>query len=398
MVHGAVLDISTVLKAATSISGEVVLPKLLQLLMQIVIENAGAQRGMLLLDREGALTIEAQIDAADGNVQVLQHLPVTPDSALAQTVVQYVMRTREHVVIQDAANDNRYKQDSYIQQSRPQSVLCLPIINQGKFIGVLYLENNLTTGAFTQERVNLLSLLSGQIAVSIDNAILYNNLEQKVQERTLELAREKQKADDLLHNILPIETAEELKQKGFAAARQFEKVSILFTDFKGFTAIAERLRPEELVQEIDECFRAFDAIMEQYGIEKIKTIGDSYMAAGGLPVPNSTHAQSVVRAALDICDWMKARNLRKPQLPLEVRVGVHTGSVVAGIVGTRKFQYDIWGDAVNTASRMESSGEPGKVNISHSTYEQVKDKFKCTYRGEIEAKGKGKINMYFVER
>lgn len=396
MVHGAILDISTVLKASTSISGEVVLDKLLALLMNIVIENAGAQRGLLLLLKEDNLYIEALNES--GETKVLQHQIADNNLLFAPSVVQFVRRTKQYVVIQDALLDQRYKKDEYIVSQKPRSVLCLPILNQGKFIGILYLENNLTSGAFTQDRVNLLSLLSGQIAVSIDNAILYNNLEQKVQERTLELAREKQKSDDLLHNILPEETARELKEKGFAEAKEFKKVSILFTDFKGFTQISQNLTPQELVREIDDCFCAFDNIMDRYGIEKIKTIGDAYMAAGGLPITNSTHAENVVQAALDILDFMDQRNKEAKHLKFEIRIGVHSGSVVAGIVGTRKFQYDIWGDAVNTASRMESSGEPGKVNISEATYQLVHHKFSCTYRGEIEAKGKGKIKMYFVER
>jgi class 3 adenylate cyclase len=264
-------------------------------------------------------------------------------------------------------------------------------------MGVLYLENNLATGVFTQERVNLLSLLSGQIAVSIDNAILYNNLEQKVNERTTDLINEKKKSDLLLYNILPFETAQELKRNGFAAAKHFEKVTILFTDFKGFTSISEKLSPQELVREIDQCFKAFDSITSKYNIEKIKTIGDSYMAAGGLPVPNSTHAEDVVKAALEIRDYMKTYKTGKSGLSFEVRIGINTGSVVAGIVGTKKFQYDIWGDAVNTASRMETACEPGKVNISENTFNLIKNNFNCFYRGEITVKGKGNIKMYFVD-
>src|SRR5690606_18110195 len=370
---------------------------LLTVLMQIVIENAGAQRGMILLEHEGELFVEAQTDSASGETTVLEHIPFADVRKAAGTVIKYVTRSRENVVIQNAVTDSRYKDDTYIQREKPQSILCLPVINQGKFIGVLYLENNLTTGAFTQDRVELLSLLSVQIAVSIDNSMLYNHLEQKVQERTVELANEKKKSDDLLYNILPEETALELKRKGYAEARHFEKVTILFTDFEGFTAISEKLTPQELVREIDECFRAFDAITAKYGLEKIKTIGDSYMAAGGLPVPNSTHAENVVAAALELRNWMTQHNLTKTGVTFEVRIGINTGSVVAGIVGTRKFQYDIWGDAVNLASCMETAGKPGKVNISHSTYELVRDKYNCEYRGEIEAKGKRKVKMYFVE-
>jgi class 3 adenylate cyclase len=199
---------------------------------------------------------------------------------------------------------------------------------------------------------------------------------------------------------LPAETAEELKQKGFSEARQIDEVTVLFTDFKGFTQLSERLTPKELVAEINECFSAFDHIMGKYGVEKIKTIGDSYMAAGGLPAINTTHAFDVVNAALAIQQFMHALKAQKEsegKLFFEIRIGVHSGPLVAGIVGVKKFAYDIWGDTVNTASRMESSSEIGQVNISESTYKIVKDKFVCTHRGKIQAKGKGELDMYFVE-
>jgi class 3 adenylate cyclase len=211
---------------------------------------------------------------------------------------------------------------------------------------------------------------------------------------------EKDKADDLLLNILPAETAEELKSQGSSKARSFDMVSVLFTDFKGFTQMAEMLSPEELVEEINHCFKAFDNIISEYKIEKIKTIGDAYMCAGGLPVPNKTNPVDVVRAAIDIRDFMlnlKENRIRKNEPYFEIRIGVHTGPVVAGIVGIKKFQYDIWGDVVNIASRMESSGEVGEVNISGTTYNLIKDKFECVHRGKIEAKNKGAVDMYFVK-
>jgi class 3 adenylate cyclase/Tfp pilus assembly protein PilF len=217
-----------------------------------------------------------------------------------------------------------------------------------------------------------------------------------VQRRRIE--REKARSEELLLNILPEQTATELKETGKAAARRFDDVTVLFTDFKGFTELSERLRPEELVAEINECFSAFDRICERHGLEKIKTIGDSYMAACGLPAPCADHAQRAVRAALEMRDFMARRDEgNEATASLQIRIGLHSGPVVAGIVGIRKFQYDIWGDTVNTASRMESSSEPSKVNISEATYQLVKDHFACTYRGEIEAKGKGKLGMYFVE-
>lgn len=215
------------------------------------------------------------------------------------------------------------------------------------------------------------------------------------------ITQEKEKSENLLLNILPKETSEELKAHGFARPKQFDSVSVLFTDFKGFTMIAEKLSPKQLVDEIHHCFSAFDKIAARYGIEKIKTIGDAYMAAGGLPTANDSHPLDVVRAALDIRDFMlqyKKEREAEGKVAFEIRLGVHTGPVVAGIVGLNKFQYDIWGDAVNLAARMESSGEVGKVNISQATYDLVHEHFECTGRGKIKAKNKGEINMFFAER
>lgn len=210
----------------------------------------------------------------------------------------------------------------------------------------------------------------------------------------------KKRSDELLLNILPAEVAEELKAKGSAQARHIDLVTVLFTDIIGFTEITARMSAGDLVDEINACFSAFDRIIQEHGIEKIKTIGDSYMAAGGLPTPNATHAVDVVNAALAMQRFMKeqqASRMASGQTFFEIRLGVHTGPVVAGIVGVKKFQYDIWGDTVNTASGIESAGQAGMVNISHTTYEHVKDKFTCKPRGQIYIKGKGEVEMYFVE-
>ncbi|MCB0661831.1 MAG: tetratricopeptide repeat protein [Saprospiraceae bacterium] len=217
------------------------------------------------------------------------------------------------------------------------------------------------------------------------------------------IEKEKDRSENLLLNILPADIAAELKEKGRADARDFETVSILFTDFKGFTAASEKLTAHELVSEINACFEAFDGIIGKYGIEKIKTIGDSYMAAGGLPVPSDTAVKNTVLAALEMQDFIKKRKVKldASHTPcFEMRVGIHTGPVVAGIVGVKKFAYDIWGDTVNTASRMESSGAVGQVNISQSTYELLKDDpdFKFENRGKVQAKGKGEMEMYFVSK
>ncbi len=208
------------------------------------------------------------------------------------------------------------------------------------------------------------------------------------------ITREKKRSDDLLLNILPAEVAEELKDGGASAARQYDQVSVLFTDFVDFTGTAQNLSPQALVQELHECFSAFDAIIERNGLEKIKTIGDAYMAVCGLPVADERHAQRAVQAALEIRDFIAERGKR--ERVFQIRIGIHSGPVVAGIVGVKKFAYDIWGDTVNTANRMESSGEAGKVNISEATYALVKNVFQCTPRGKIAAKGKGEVEMYFV--
>jgi class 3 adenylate cyclase len=216
-----------------------------------------------------------------------------------------------------------------------------------------------------------------------------------------QLQTEKDRSDELLLNILPAEVAEELKRTGHSEARDFDRVTVLFTDFKAFTEIAEKLSAKELVTEINACFRAFDEIIDRHGIEKIKTIGDAYMAAGGLQVPRLSEARDVVLAALEMQQFMLDRKAGRDiqNLPaFDMRVGIHTGPVVAGIVGVKKFQYDIWGDTVNTANRMETNGQVGKVNISHATYELLKNDqdFAFESRGKIEAKGKGEMEMWFV--
>lgn len=242
---------------------------------------------------------------------------------------------------------------------------------------------------------------------------LSKNLEIKVEERTVQLKeaneelqstldlveQEKQKSDKLLLNILPEETAQELKEKGSASPQIYELATVLFTDFKGFTQIAEKLSPQQVIEELNTCFLAFDEICERFNLEKIKTIGDSYMCAGGLPIPNNTNPIDTVKAGIEMQKWMRKWQAEKQALGQpcwSVRIGIHSGPVVAGVIGKNKFAYDIWGDTVNLASRMESSGEADKVNISETTYELVKGYFQCDYRGKIQAKNKGEIDMYFV--
>ena len=265
--------------------------------------------------------------------------------------------------------------------------------NKETQISLLNKDKLLKAKEIQRQKVMMTSFIGGFIVVLLFAIVVFKQRNK--------ISKEKQRSEELLLNILPAETAEELKTKGSAESKLINSVTVLFTDFKGFTQLSEKLTAKELVGEINECFSAFDHIMQRHGIEKIKTIGDSYMAAGGLPAPNETHATDVINAAFEIQKFMedhKAKKIASGQLFFEIRIGINTGSVVAGIVGIKKFSYDIWGDTVNTASRMESSGEVGKVNISGSTYELIKDKFQCVHRGKIAAKGKGDIDMYFVEK
>lgn len=220
----------------------------------------------------------------------------------------------------------------------------------------------------------------------------------KISDANTQILFEKQRSEDLLLNILPADVAEELKEKGSANARLFDEVTVLFTDFVNFTTVSQQLTPEQLVAELHFCFMAFDNIISQYNIEKIKTIGDAYLAVGGLPNADHLHAENVVKASLNIAAFVRERKANLGDKTFNIRIGIHSGSVVAGIVGVKKFAYDIWGDTVNTAARMEQNSVSGKINVSETTYNLVKDNFAFTYRGEIEAKNKGALKMYFLDQ
>lgn len=232
------------------------------------------------------------------------------------------------------------------------------------------------------------NLMFAQIFTGIVVQVLSQNLNQ-----------ERRKSDQLLRNVLPESIALELQQTERVQPVNYESTSVLFTDFVGFTNIAENFTPQRLVAELDGCFSRFDEIAKRHNLEKIKTIGDAYMAVGGVPKANSTHAVDCVLAALEIerlIEGLREREIAESRPYWQIRVGVHSGELVAGVVGSQKFSYDVWGDTVNTASRLESSGVPGRINISAATYELVKEFFDCEYRGRVPAKNKGEIEMYFV--
>ncbi len=397
-VLGQNIDIASILKASTSISQEIVLSKLLQRMMTILIENLGATRGCLLLIEDGKLVIGIETDNTGKSSHILEKLPMKDSGLVPEKVIAYTRRTKEKLVFANIQEHESFGKDPYILKNKPISAISFPIIHQGNQRGILYFENDLAEGAFTNERIQLLSLLSGQISTSLDNALLYENLEQKVADRTAQLADEKKKSDELLLNILPEKTAAELKVNGFAKPKRFDKITVMFTDFKDFTLLSQGMSPEDLVRIIDTYFRKFDEIIGKYGIEKIKTIGDSYMCASGLNY-EPDHAYKMVLASMDILAFMEEEKKRLTDSGLKhfaIRIGINSGPVVAGVVGSKKFAYDIWGDTVNTASRMESNCGPWNINISGDTYALVKGRFECFHRGKIEAKNKGKIDMYYV--
>jgi len=243
------------------------------------------------------------------------------------------------------------------------------------------------------------ALIGGLVLVFFITMIIYRGYRNKIRLNKV-LDKQKVEIEGLLLNILPAEVADELQKTGVATPRYYEKATVLFTDFKSFSQLADDLSPQEVVTELNECFVAFDDIIEKYNLEKIKTIGDSYMCAGGIPTEDDDHIIKMIEASLEIQEFTRDRNQKRIALnlpPWDIRIGVNTGPLVAGVVGKKKYAYDIWGGTVNVASRMESNGEAGRVNISAATYEFIKDKYACTHRGKIYAKNIGDIDMYFVD-
>jgi len=221
-------------------------------------------------------------------------------------------------------------------------------------------------------------------------------LEVMVDERTKELALEKEKTEELLLNTLPLKVVNELKENGKSEPESFENVTVYFSDIVGFTNISSTLEPKALISELSEMFTVFDDIMTKYSCERIKTIGDAYLAVSGMPLKNKNHAENMIKAASEIKDYLEERN-KTTEVKWRIRIGIHTGKVVGGIVGVRKYIYDVFGDTINTASRMESNSEPMRINVSETTYTILKKKFKFIERDTIEVKGKGSMKMFFLD-
>jgi len=265
-------------------------------------------------------------------------------------------------------------------------------------VNLLTKDKAITDQKLQRQRLFKNASMIGLALVMMIAILIYRNYRAKVKTHKI-LDQQKGEIEGLLLNILPSQVAKELQTQGHAIPRYYESVSVMFTDFKGFTLIADKMTPQNLIEELNICFIAFDEIIGKYNLEKIKTIGDSYMCAGGIPIPSDDHLFRIIDASLDIKNFIKKNNVDRIAAGLEpwyLRIGIHVGPIVAGVVGKKKYAYDIWGSTVNIASRMESNGEPGQVNVSSSVYEKVKDKYKCTYRGKIYAKNVGEIDMYFL--
>lgn len=353
-------------------------------------------------------TGELIFDFAENGVKALEMLSSDPVIDLILSDIN--MPQMDGLTLLDKIRENKHPQKTVMISAYGDMINIRVAMNRGAFDFILkpidFADFETTLNKAIDETIKMKE--ANENKMHLDNErrekeelILNQNkiLEQKVEARTEQLNAEKKKSDDLLLNILPAEVAAELKQTGHCRPKTFSMVTVMFTDFKDFTSVSEKISAELLVDEINHCFSAFDDILQKHKIEKIKTIGDAYMCASGLPALSYTHAFDMVTAALEMKNFMlnhKKEKEGKGEIAFEIRIGIHTGPVVAGIVGTKKFSYDIWGDTVNLAARMESSCEPGNVNISGNTYELVKDKFNCVPRGKIQAKNKGEVDMYFV--
>ena len=302
------------------------------------------------------------------------------DDKLAESFKYY----KNHIAYRDSVNDIRSVQkmaDLRTDYEVSQKQVEVDLLHQQKK---------------TQRIVVISTVIALFLIFLLALALYRRNLFIKKTNKIIE--EERNRSDNLLLNILPEETAQELKQNGKVRAKRFESVTVLFTDFKGFTTYAENLSPEDLVETVDFYFSKFDEIMEKFGLEKIKTVGDAYMCAGGLHFHTEGHAHKMVMAAFEIAEFVNNCKMQKSanETRFEIRIGISTGPLVAGVVGTKKFAYDIWGDTVNIAARMESNSVPGRINVSANTYQLIKDAFDCEYRGEIEVKNRGMMKMYFV--
>jgi class 3 adenylate cyclase/tetratricopeptide (TPR) repeat protein len=360
-----------------------------------VINRIGSEIAASLVFKDVVLTIHHEInklmDAPIFNIGVylpeeeriefrylIEHGEFVPPPSVMMSdkerpAVQCLEQRREIVI-----ND---KEIPLLVGAQPKSLVYVPLIANDRVIGVFSVQS-LVKNSYSPESVELLRAISSHIATAMENVHAF----ERIGEQNVALEIEREKSERLLLNVLPPAIAERMKHDQSRIAEHFDAVSVMFVDIVGFTTFSQHIGADNLVEMLDDMFSEFDAVMERYGLEKIKTIGDAYMAASGIPTPRADHLEAMARAALEII-LLEGRR---------VRIGIHTGSVVAGVIGTKKFAYDLWGDTVNTASRMESHGKAGKIHVSPEVYAALHDKFTFEERGEIEVKGKGMMRTWFL--
>lgn len=364
--------------------------KQLLALDKLSLEKDQQQKALTLLQQEQVVKI-AQIKNQELQArQAQQQLQITKQALNA---------AEQEKILTDLAQKEKLQQLTLTQQKTQLQAEAQKntLLQQENAINQLELDKQANFRQFVYGIGGLGLLILGLLLVGW----LYSRrTNRQLAKQKAEITAEKNKSDALLLNILPAVTAQELKEKGSATPKRFEDTTVLFADFVNFTGISAKMSPEELVEELNHCFRAFDEIVQKFNLEKIKTIGDAYMCVGGLPIPNQTHPQNAANAAIEMMNFMQQRYQEKKKMGYpywQMRIGLHSGPVVAGVVGTSKFAYDIWGDTVNTASRMESNSHAFKINLSGQTHQLLAQNFNFNYRGKIQAKNKGEIDMYFLE-
>ena len=390
------LDLDTLIKAGQTISGEVILSRLLDRLLAIVIENAGAQRGVLVLARDGELFVQAEGSVTSEEISVLMSVPLdsTQGAALVPiSVLRSAARTLEAVVIDDAQQDERFAADLYVQKRETRSVLCQPILHQGQLAGLVYVENDLLSGAFTPERCHLLALLSGQIAVSLRNAELVERLEDKVRERTEQLELRSRFIEQTFGRYLSNEIADNLLRSAdaldFGGSKRL--VTIMMSDLRGFSALSDRLPPESIVRLLNNYLSEMTAVIQKHNGTIDEFLGDAILTIFGAPLQRPDDADRAVACAVEMqlaMSRVNAWNAEQGFPALEMGIGINTGEVVVGNIGSRKrAKYGVVGSNVNLAGRIEGFATGGQILISEATRRAVKSPL--TLRSEMRAEPKG---------
>jgi class 3 adenylate cyclase len=382
------VDVATILKASQVISGEIVLEKLLRQMMQVVIQNAGAQKGYLVLRKNGKWCIEAEGDVDTQNVDVLQSIPLDTSNKIPTSIINYVTRIQESIVLDDATQKGNFTRDPYILKNHPKSILCIPLINQGNLTGILYMENNLTVGAFTPERIEVLNLLSSQMAISIENASLYKNM------TDLNIAYERFVPREFL-SFLQKESITDVK----LGENTQKEMTILFSDIRDFTTLSEQMTPQENFKFINSYLGRMEPIIGKYSGFIDKYIGDAIMAL--FPTSSDDALTGAINMLRTLTEYNAGRR-RAGYVPIRIGIGLNTGSLMLGTIGgLHRMDGTVISDAVNVASRVQDMtkkyGTP--LLITESTYSRLKDvnQYKIRMVDKVKAKGKTEsVTIYEV--